>query len=265
MSMPLLKIELKSNLQLLLLFIAVITLYGGMITAMYDPEIGAGMNEMAESMPELFAAFGMENPGTTLMDFLINYLYGFILIAIPLVYSILMSYKLMAKYIDRGSMAYLLSTGCSRGRIVMTQIFVLILGIAVLVAYATVLVLVCSHLMFEGELDVAALLRVNLGLLALHLFFGAFCFMFACLFNEIKYAVGLGAGLSLVFLLIQMLSGVSDDVDFLRYMTPMTLFAPEGLAAGSAEALGHMGILAAFAVLFLIIATVGFKKRDLPL
>ena len=90
MSIPLLKSELKSNSKIIVLFLAVITLYAGIITAMYDPELGAGINELAKSMPQFFAVFGMKNPGTTLLDFLNNYLYGFILILIPFIYIILM-------------------------------------------------------------------------------------------------------------------------------------------------------------------------------
>ena len=88
MSIPLLKREIKSNYKILLLFMGIVTLYSGIITAMYDPEVGTGINAMAESMPEFFAAFGMENPGVTLLDFLNNYLYGFILVIIPFIYII---------------------------------------------------------------------------------------------------------------------------------------------------------------------------------
>lgn len=54
MSIPLLKIELKSNSKIILLFLAIITLYAGIITAMYNPELGAGINELAKSMPQFF-------------------------------------------------------------------------------------------------------------------------------------------------------------------------------------------------------------------
>ena len=73
MSIPLLKREMKSNYKILILFMGIITLYSGIITAMYDPKLGAGINALAESMPEFFAVFGMENPGVTLLDFLNNY------------------------------------------------------------------------------------------------------------------------------------------------------------------------------------------------
>ena len=145
MSIPLLKIELKSNCKIILLFLAIITLYAGLITAMFDPELGAGINELAESMPQFFAVFGMENPGTTLLDFLNNYLYGFILILIPFIYIILMCYKLVAKYIDKGSMAYLLNTHYSRTKIMLTQFTVLLIGLFVLICYSTALIIFVSN------------------------------------------------------------------------------------------------------------------------
>lgn len=138
MSAPLLKIEIKLGYKLLLLFMGILTLYASIITAMYDPQLGAGINALAESMPEFFAVFGMQNPGVTLLDFLINYLYGFILILIPLIYGIIMCHRLAARYVDRGSMAYLLNSHYSRGQILGTQIFVLLSGLLILVAYGVV-------------------------------------------------------------------------------------------------------------------------------
>ena len=98
------------------------TLYESIIVAMYDPKLGESLNMMAESMPQLFAAFGMTDLGLTLLDFLTNYLYGFILIIIPLVYIMIMCHRLMARYIDKGSMAYLLATPHKRSDIFITSI-----------------------------------------------------------------------------------------------------------------------------------------------
>ena len=49
MSIPLLKREIKSNYKIVLLFMGIVTLYSGIITAMYDPEVGTGINAMAEA------------------------------------------------------------------------------------------------------------------------------------------------------------------------------------------------------------------------
>lgn len=115
MSLPLLRRELRANYKMILLFLAVITLYSTVIIAMYDPKLGASLDLMAESMPELFAAFGMTNAGATMLDFVANYLYGFILIAIPMLCLVLIAVRLVARYVDQGSMAYLLATPNTRG------------------------------------------------------------------------------------------------------------------------------------------------------
>ena len=241
----------------------IITLYGGVITAMFDPELEAGINALAESMPEFFAAFGMQNPGVTLLDFLINYLYGFILIVIPFIYIIIMCFKLVAKHIEKGSMSYLLNTNYSRQSIITTQAFVLLLGVLVLVLYPTVLIALLSHFMFEGELDLSKFIAVNVGLLFLECFLAGMCFFFTCLFSELKYSVGLGAGLGFVFFLVQMLSQVNEDIEFLKYFTPLTLFQPKEIAENEQSELLCVGILGVLAVCFFVVGSWGFRKRDL--
>lgn len=265
MSIPLLKREIKSNYKILLLFMGIVTLYSGIITAMYDPEVGTGINAMAESMPEFFAAFGMENPGVTLLDFLNNYLYGFILVIIPFIYIIIMCYKLVSKYMEKGSMAYLLNTHYSRIQIILTQFIVLVIGLLVLVCYATGLIIFISNLMFKGEMEIIKFLLVNLGLFILEVFLSTLCFMFACLFNELKFSIGLGAGLGMIFFLVQMLSQVSDDIEFLKYFTPLTLFSPENIIKYDIESFMYLGVLLISAVVFFVITMKKFKKRDLSL
>ncbi len=265
MSIPLLKREIKSNYKILLLFMGIVTLYSSIITAMYDPEVGSGINAMAESMPEFFAAFGMENPGVTLLDFLNNYLYGFILVIIPFIYTIIMCYKLVSKYMEKGSMAYLLNTHYSRSEIIITQFVTLILGVILLVLYAVMLILVCSETMFEGELEIEKFLVLNFGLVSLEIFLAAMCFLFACLFNEIRFSVGLGAGIGLGFFLIQMLSQVNEDIEFLKYFTPLTLFDAEKIIEYDSVGFVYIGILWFLAGVFFTIGIIGFKKRDLPL
>lgn len=101
MSGTLLKRELKINGKLLALFLAVLTLYGGMITSMFDPKLGESLKAMADSMPDLFSAFGMNQSGATLTEFLSNYLYGFLLVVFPMVFLILLANRLLIRYLDR--------------------------------------------------------------------------------------------------------------------------------------------------------------------
>ena len=265
MSLTLLKTELKSNVKMSLIFMALITLYGTVITLMFDPDIGQGMNELAKSMPELFAAFGMKDPGSTMLDFLINYLYGFILILIPFVFSILLSYTLVARYMDQGSMAYLLNTKYGRKAILQTQIVVFVLEHLILMIYTTALLLFCSTILMQESLDFWCFLYLNIGLFCLHIFLGSLCFFTACVFNEVRYSIGCGAGIGFLFLLIQMLSDVNEDFNFLNYLTPLRLFSPEKII--EYEGTGFIGVLIIFVVGFgfLVLGKICFSKRDLPL
>ena len=51
--------ELRANLFVSLIIAAVLAMYIGVIVSMYDPELGESLDAMMQSMPEMFAAFGM--------------------------------------------------------------------------------------------------------------------------------------------------------------------------------------------------------------
>lgn len=264
-SIPLLKRELKANIKVLLIFVALITMYGSVIVAMFDPNLGNSLDMMAESMPELFAAFQMSSPGSTLIEFVGNYLYGFILIVVPLLAITLLSNRLISRYIDRGSMAYLLATPNTRQKIIVTQAFTLILTTLFLVIYAFLLILICGNLMFDTELDVLVLFEINAALFTLLLAVGGLNFLFSCIFNESKYTLGFGGGCTIFFVLVQMLSQVSDKLDFLQYLTPLTLFQVQDIIAQESQALVTSGILLVIGIVCYLAGIILFKKRDLPL
>ena len=70
-------------------FAAVLSLYVSMITAMFDPKLNATLDEIVTAMPQLMNMVGMQAGSSSLGGFLINYLYGFLLLLLPLVFSIL--------------------------------------------------------------------------------------------------------------------------------------------------------------------------------
>lgn len=259
------KREWKSNYKIFFIFVAVLTLYESLIVAMYDPKLGESLNMMAKSMPQIFAAFGMTDPGLTLLDFITNYLYGFILTMIPLIYTIIMCQRLIARYIDKGSMAYLLTTPHTRSQIMFTQLMVLLSGVVLLIVYSIILIWGCSIVMFSESLDVSRFLLMNVGLLGIHVLFACICFLTACSFNETKLSIGIGAGIGIGSLLIQMLSQVNDKIDFLKYITPLTLFDAKGLQAYHQQAILNTALLFILAIGCVIATQIIFKKRDLPL
>lgn len=265
MNKTLLKKEFLGNYKLLLIFAAVLTMYGCMIISMFDPKLGESLQAMAQSMPGIFEAFGMLDTGSTLVEFLANYLYGFLLVVFPLVFIILLSTRLVARYIDRGSMACLLATPNSRRKIICTQAAVLALFVLVLDGFSFGLYCAVSASMFPGALDVLGFLLVNTGMLGLHLLFAGLCFCSVCVFTDIRYAMGAGTGICIAFVLLQMVARVGDKFDWLKHLTPLTLFDPKALAASDSQAiLMTLPLYVAGLLLFIIGITV-FQKKDLPL
>ena len=109
MILPLFRHELRCCLFPTAIITAVVVLYAGVIIGMYDPALGESLALMRDAMPELFAAFGMADQGTTLLEFMANYLYGFLLVALPLVLVAVLASRLVVRHIERGSISYLLA------------------------------------------------------------------------------------------------------------------------------------------------------------
>ena len=259
------KKEWKYNYKIFLIFISVITLYGSIIVAMFDPTLGESLQMMAESMPQLFSAFGMSDSGSNMIEFVNNYLYGFILIVVPFIYIVIMCQRLIGRYEDKGSMAYLLATPHTRTKVILTQLFVLLSGILLLVLYAFCLILLCNGMMFDESIPIKEFIVLNIGLLGMQSFFGAMCYLSMCAFHENKYALGIGTGAGIFFILVQMLSQVSDKMEWLNYLTPLTLFNRDGLIELESQAIFQMGILFVLAIILMVLGTYLFKQKDLSI
>ncbi len=265
MNITLYKQECRRNSIVFIIFAAVLAMYAYIIVSMFDPKMVNSLKAMTETMPEIFAAFGMANIGTTLLEFLTSYLYGIILTAFPAVYIIIISNRLVVRYIDTGSMAYLLSVPETRRKLIRTQAIFSISNLAVLLLYVVILIIACSQLMFPGELDIFEFISINIGLFALWIMFGGVCFFFSCIFNESKFSSGFGTAFIVYTLLLQMLSQVGDKFNFLKYFTPITLFQPEQLSVGNTGAWIECIIMFMVGIIFYILGTTIFTRRDLPI
>ena len=263
-SLPLLRREVRRNVLLLVIFAGILTLYAGVILTMYDPELGESLAMMEDAMPELFAAFGMSDPGSTLTEFLANYLYGFLFLVLPLVLLILQANRLMVSYLDRGTMAWLLSTPTPRGKIAATQASFLAVCGVLMAVYAGGLCAVLSAVMYPGELAAGPFFRLNLTLAALLCLLGSICFLGVCALSDSRRGLSLGGGLCVVFILLQMLAQFGEKWEWLRYLTPLTAFDSAALASGGGTLWPALGLAAAAIALYAAGIRI-FTRRDLCL
>lgn len=257
------KREMKGSIKLLVILGAVMTLYLSVIISMYDPELMATLDSFVDAMPDLCAAVGMSAGATTLIGFMISYLYGFILLIFPMLFSILRGNGLVAKCVDKGSMVSLAAAPIKRWKIIFTQMAVLISGVLLTVLYATGLELFVAETNFPGELVVSELLAVNSGLLCLHLCIGSICFLASCVFSDTKYSIAFGAGIPTLMYVLQMLANSGDKAEKAKYFSVFTLFDPSGIVAGENSAMIGVAVLLVSAVLLYTLGIAVFSRKDL--
>jgi ABC-2 type transport system permease protein len=266
LSLPLLRTTAKSNALIWLIFTAVMVMYLSIIVSMFDPNASDSMDALLASLPpQLLDLMYFKTVDTSLLGFVAGYFYGFLIFLFPFGYSIIMADRMIARFVDSGSMAFLLSTPNQRAKIALTQAVFLAGSQAALVVVLTLVGVVVSEALFPGHLDIAGFLRLNFGVALLYFALGGIGFLASCLFNESKNSLALGGGLLAAFLLIKMLSGVSDQLSGLKYLSLLTLFDPAEIIARAGSVLPSF---AALAILGLVLFGGGimiFSQKDLPL
>jgi ABC-2 type transport system permease protein len=232
---------------------------------MYDPDNMEAITSMLKLLPEdLIKAMGFSGLVTDLTGYLASWLYGFLMFGFPMVYCIILGNRLVAKLVDNGSFAYLLSTPNSRVKIIITQGIYALASVAVLFAALFSLGFFVCEAMLPGLLDVGAFLSLNFTTMLVNMTVMMISYFFSCLFNDSKMSLGFGAGLPIAFILLNMLGGVSQDAEVLKSFSIYGLYNPVELVRGTK--IWEVNLLYAGMIIFLFAAAVVvFKRKKLPL
>ncbi|WP_202710613.1 ABC transporter permease subunit [Sporosalibacterium faouarense] len=266
MNKTLLKATFKSNWGVGLIIAAVMIMYAFSIISIYDPNSLAGLTDMVKMMPkELVAAMGFEDLGTTLTTYVGNTYYNFIAILFPMIYVIIVGNRLVAKHVDSGSMAFLLSTPNSRLTIVKTQALYLLSSITAIFLLLILAAISICQAMFPGSLDIGGFLLLNLVSLLTFYAIGGITFLFSCIFNDTKQSLSFGAGVPIAFFVLNMLSNAGEQMSWLKYFTIFSLLNPTEILEKSSTTLISIIILLMISAITYTCGIVLFNRRSLPL
>lgn len=260
------KKSLKSNFKIIFIFIGILFFYSIIIISMFDPNDMSAITDIAEFefSPELLKAFGFDLSVTALTGFLASFLYGMIMLAFPMIAYIILGNRLIASMVDKGSMSCLLSTPISRKKVALTQAIFLVTSITFIIMIITTFMLIFCQIMHPGHLDIGYFIKLNFGLLLLHLALSSICFCSSCIFNESSKSLLFGAGIPILFFIIQMLANSGEKVANLKYITLFTLFNPNNIINGESVWL-NFTTLFIIGVLLYSIGIIRFNKKDLPI
>ncbi|MFJ8262790.1 ABC transporter permease subunit [Rummeliibacillus sp. NPDC094406] len=226
------------------------------------------LNDFMKVMPKgVMKAFGFENGFGSFESYISGEYYGVILTIILTIFCVMLPTQLMAKLVDQGSMAYLLATPTTRGKIAFTQASVLLTGVFLIMLITTISGFVGYGIFMKGENSFHAIKFIQLNIATLFLFIavGGISFLISCLANDEKKALGISGVIAFGFFSLDMIGKISDKVEWLRNITIYSLFRPSEIVSGSADIVQTSIILCFIGILTAGIGILIFRKRNLPL
>lgn len=261
---PLIKSNFKEHKFIWILLTSIFIMYFVIILSMYDPESLEAMEAMIAMLPiELVRAMGFEDMGTTLLTYMSGYMYGFLIYLFPMILTIVINHRMVAGLVDKGSMAYLITTPHSRKQIVTNQMLFGLFAVIDMFVVTTLITILISSLMFPGELEIGKFLYLNLHAIILYSAIAAICFFGSVLANESKQSLSIGVGIPVGFLVIQMIANAGESLNWFKYFTMYTLFNPNEVIDFSAKSTFSALALIGIAILFYSASVVIFHKKNL--
>jgi len=254
------KQTLKANWKLWLIFTVVPVVFFVLITAVFDPTAISGMAQMLEGTP--LAAMVADASFLSIISQSFYTLQGVLL---PMIFIVMTANSLIAAQVDRGSMAYLLSTPTKRSTVVRTQALYLVTSLVAMFAIITVGGFIAIHT-FQSfdQVSLSDFMMLNGGLFLLMFATSGVSFFFSCLFNLSKNSLALGAGLPIAFFLMHMMAGVDESLSSLRFLSLNSLFDTGAILAGDSMFWPFTALAATGVALYWLGFWV-FTKKDLPL
>ena len=259
------KHDVRSNWFLFTVILAIMLMYMSVITMMYDPASMDAMSDLLAAMPkQLISAMGFDDLGNTFTEFMASYYYGFIILMFPMIYCIIISGRLVSKYVDRGSMAYLLACPVKRSRIASTQALFTVISLLLLFGVVALGGFAFCEASFPGMLEADKYIKLNCNAFFLFLAVSGICFLFSCSFDEAKVSSALGSGITLGFYVIHMLANVGDKLAWLKNLTIFSLYDADMIMGGSSVAMQGLALIS-IATLAYVAGIVIFSRRGMAL
>lgn len=196
---------------------------------------------------------------------------------LPIIYMIMAANNLIAGQVDRGSMAYVLSTSTKRRTVVFTQALYLIGSLFAMFCCTTVTSVICLSVLDKTSiaLTYGELILLNFGAFMTMFAMSGISFLASCWFNRSKYSMSIGGGLNMFFLVATMLGLFGSKVlpsvvrleslNFFNYVSIISLFDVVSIIDGGTTFIWKLAILLAVGVICYVIGGRKFEKKDLPL
>jgi len=245
-----------------------IVVYEGLLCWVY-PVIAKNpaITEVAESIPSAVkTVFGISEDARidTFEALISGQFFARIWVMLMALYGIQTANALLAKMVDDGSLAFLLSTPVSRSEVLTTQTGVLISTTAIIVA-STIVGLYIGTFCSGIEINRGRYLRLGLLGVAFFSLIEMYSLFFSAWFVEEERALTYAAGLTLAFYGLDIMGGLSPKLSWMKNLSLFQWFQPQEVLEGTINpAAPIIGLSVASAILWFLTRKV-FETKDLAI
>lgn len=239
-----------------------------------------------DMMTTMFEVMGVssdlvENMSNMDMTTMLNQMYFTVMGLLPIfILIVIMGNALIVDQVDKGSMAYVLSTPTKRSAVALTQVIFMIF-VPLLVVAIVCATRIASSFVFFDEVNVAKIIVSYVGMYILVEAIGAICYFGSCFFNRSRNSMAFGGGFTVWFFIASLLGmfgspslvDMGMGVESLNIFNKLTLIglydlnsiATIGSGALDTAFIWKFAILAGVAIVFYVAGFMKFKTKDLPL
>lgn len=215
---------------------------------------------------QMFMLGSIAGAGTPLSSTGLAY-YNMLPELISAIFVIITANKLIASQVDKGTMAYILSTPVKRSKVAATQAVFMIGSLFLMFTLSAATHILATYLAVGSisGADIGTILLLNLGMFVLDLALSGICFLASSIFNLSKNVIAVGGGLVGAFILMSIMGMFGESFQWMKNLTLVTLFDIHSVMAGTTDFIWKFVVLAGVGIITYVIGSTAFTKRDLPL
>lgn len=258
------KKEFKNNFKSFIIWISIIISMFILVFAIY-PSISANsdaMNQFINTMPkEMLEMFNMDVVGFgTVFGWIATE--GFMMLTlIGGAYFAIMGSNILLKEENDGTIEFLYSKPVTRNNILFSKIlvgvfFVLIFNL--LISLVTLIGLLASN-----GFDFNKWALISFIPMLLHLFFFSISFLLAIFFTKTRKSLGVSLGVLFGLYLLNMLSAMSDKIEFLKYFSPFYYINARSILTENNINVLHTFVILFCSFIFIFISFKYYNKKEL--
>lgn len=260
------KRELKRNLKSLVIWSIVL---GGLILLMLSmfpqfAEQQQDMEKLLEAYPDsIKKAFGMD-------ELSLGTLIGFYGIEIHMmttllgsIYAAILASSIVAKEENEKTIEFLLSKPVTRTQIVTEKLLAVVVNVLLLNGVSTIASFIGFQFTKDADIPEKTFALLIIGTILLHLTFASISFMLSSMMKKTRNILSISLGIVLIAYFINIVAGISEDLEVLKYVSPFKYVDAANIVNDSAIEPLYIFIMCGVICMSILVSYVVYRKKDI--